>query len=210
MALIGILSLSFGCRKKRISVLIPGGSPRSVAYQEINGIASWYGDPFHGRRTSNGEVYNMYTLTAAHRTLPFNTVVQVNNLDNGMKVQVRINDRGPFIDGRIIDLSYAAAQQIDMILPGIAKVRLNILRMEATNSALSVQVGSFLEKERAEKLAKEIRKGYSPVKIRVYESAKGRFHRVLVGEYSLRTNAVKVLRRLSSDGYNGFVIMLEK
>jgi len=210
MALIGILSLSSGCAKKRTSVLIPGSPPMAVSYEEMNGYASWYGDPFHGRRTSNGEVYNMYSLTAAHRTLPFNTIVQVNNLDNGMKVQVRVNDRGPFVKGRIIDLSYVAAQKINMVLPGTAKVRLNILRMEANTSVLSVQVGSFLEKDRAEKLAKEIRKDYSPVTIRIYESAKGHFHRVLVGEYLSRTHAVRVLRRLSSDGYDGFVIGLER
>lgn len=210
MTVTGVLLLSSGCGKKRISVSIPESPGMEVTYQEINGYASWYGDPFHGRRTSNGEIYNMYSLTAAHRTLPFNTIVQVNNLDNGMQVQVRVNDRGPFIEGRIIDLSYAAAQQINMLLPGTAKVRLNILRIDTTTSAVSVQVGSFLEKEKAEKLASEIRGHYSPVAIRVYDSAKGRFYRVLVGEHSTRTDALKVLRRLSSDGYEGFVIMLER
>jgi rare lipoprotein A len=91
------------------------------------GIASWYGPGFHGRRTSNGEVYNQYGLTAAHQTLPANTRVRVTNLTNGRSVLVRINDRGPFVDDRIIDLSYAAAREVDMIGPGTAPVRVEVL-----------------------------------------------------------------------------------
>ncbi|HSV91600.1 MAG TPA: septal ring lytic transglycosylase RlpA family protein, partial [Desulfobacterales bacterium] len=90
------------------------------------GVASWYGHPYHGRRAANGEVYDMEKLTAAHRTLPFGTWVDVRNLSNGKHVLVRINDRGPFVQGRIIDLSRAAARQIDMIGPGIVKVRLEV------------------------------------------------------------------------------------
>jgi rare lipoprotein A len=92
------------------------------------GIASWYGDDYHGKRTANGEIYNQYKLTAAHRTLPFNTLVRVTNLKNGRSVVVRINDRGPFIRGRIIDLSYAAAGEIGMVDDGIQKVELRILQ----------------------------------------------------------------------------------
>lgn len=92
------------------------------------GIASWYGKKFHGRQTANGERYDMYGMTAAHKTLPFGTVVEVTNLTNGKKVEVRINDRGPFIRGRIIDLTYTAAKKIDMIGPGTAKVRVRVIR----------------------------------------------------------------------------------
>ena len=97
------------------------------------GIASWYGPGFHGRRTSSGEVYNQYDLTAAHQTLPHGTRVQVTNLTNGRSVLVRINDRGPFVDDRIIDLSYAAARQIDMIGPGTAMVQVEIVGPEWSN-----------------------------------------------------------------------------
>jgi len=97
------------------------------------GIASWYGPGFHGRRTSSGEVYNQYDLTAAHQTLPHGTRVQVTNLTNGRSVLVRINDRGPFVDDRIIDLSYAAARQIDMIGPGTAMVQVQIVGPEWSN-----------------------------------------------------------------------------
>ncbi|WP_082757846.1 septal ring lytic transglycosylase RlpA family protein [Candidatus Desulfofervidus auxilii] len=94
---------------------------------ETEGIASWYGPGFHGQRTASGEVYNMYKYTAAHKTLPLGTYVRVINLENGKTVIVRINDRGPFKKGRIIDLSYAAAKKIGMIASGTARVKLDII-----------------------------------------------------------------------------------
>lgn len=98
---------------------------------EQSGIASWYGPNFHEKKTSNGEVYNMYAQTAAHKTLPMNTMVQVDNLDNGKSTIVRINDRGPFVDGRIIDLSNKAAQDVNLVKTGTAKVKLTILGFNA-------------------------------------------------------------------------------
>lgn len=92
------------------------------------GIASWYGKKFHGRQTANGERYDMYDITAAHRTLPFGTVVLVRNMNNGKELKVRINDRGPFIKGRIIDLSYGAARKLDMIRDGIVPVRIRVVQ----------------------------------------------------------------------------------
>lgn len=91
------------------------------------GIASWYGPGFHGRRTANGEIYDQFALTAAHQTLPHGTLLRVTNLTNQRAVQVRVNDRGPFVDDRIIDLSYNAARQLDMIGPGVVPVRLDVL-----------------------------------------------------------------------------------
>ncbi|MGH9640054.1 MAG: septal ring lytic transglycosylase RlpA family protein, partial [Bryobacteraceae bacterium] len=91
------------------------------------GVASWYGVPFNGHRTSNGEIYNMYQMTAAHRTLPFGSIVQVTNLSNGRQVDVRINDRGPFVNNRIIDLSYSAAEALGVVGPGTARVRLHVV-----------------------------------------------------------------------------------
>ncbi|MEA3290506.1 MAG: septal ring lytic transglycosylase RlpA family protein [Campylobacterota bacterium] len=96
-------------------------------YDKFTGIASWYGPDFHAKKTSNGEVYNMYAMTAAHKTLPMNTMVKVDNLDNGLSTVVRINDRGPFVAGRIIDLSNAAAHKVDMVKKGTAKVRITVL-----------------------------------------------------------------------------------
>jgi rare lipoprotein A len=92
------------------------------------GLASWYGVPYNGRRAASGEIYDMEQLTAAHRTLPFQTWVEVTDLDNGKKVNVRITDRGPFVNGRIIDLSLAAAREIEMVRPGIARVKLKVIK----------------------------------------------------------------------------------
>ncbi|PRM96405.1 septal ring lytic transglycosylase RlpA family protein [Aliarcobacter cryaerophilus] len=94
---------------------------------KFDGIASWYGPDFHAKKTSNGEIYNMYAMTAAHKTLPMNTVVKVDNLDNGRSTIVRINDRGPFVTGRIIDLSNKAAHEIDMVRKGTARVKVTVL-----------------------------------------------------------------------------------
>src|SRR5215470_3057827 len=130
-----------GCahRQRAQSIPPPPGAVR-LGYSET-GLASWYGNPYHGRRTAGGEIYDMEQLTAAHRTLPFNTWVRVFDLDNDRTVDVRINDRGPFVDGRVIDLSHAAAQAIQMIGPGIARVRLQVMRLPegATAGELAVQ-----------------------------------------------------------------------
>ncbi len=123
---------------------------------KYRGIASWYGPDFHGKMTSSGEMYNMYDFTAAHKTLPMNTILKVTNLRNGKSTIVRINDRGPFVENRIIDLSYAAAKKIGMIGTGTAPVELEVLGFDKTISSLStmpkksvvltnfaVQIGSF-------------------------------------------------------------------
>jgi len=115
-----------GCARKTAAHVPQPVRPAAAGSTET-GIASWYGVPYHGRRAASGEIYDMEKLTAAHRTLPFNTWVEVTNLTNGKRVDVRINDRGPFVDGRIIDLSHAAARQISMLGPGIAKVRLEVI-----------------------------------------------------------------------------------
>ncbi len=130
---------------------------------QFTGIASWYGPDFHAKKTSNGEVYNMYAQTAAHKTLPMNTMVKVENLDNGKSTIVRINDRGPFVRGRIIDLSNKAAHDVDMVKKGTAKVRLTVLGFNgkiattnlekqetATVGNYYVQVGVFRRVQGAE------------------------------------------------------------
>src|SRR5437016_8973146 len=111
-----------GCGGKK---RVPAAAARLGSTE--SGVASWYGHPYHGRRAANGEIYDMEKMTAAHRTLPFGTWVLVTNLGNSKTVEVRITDRGPFIDGRIIDLSHAAARAIDLIGPGTARVRVEII-----------------------------------------------------------------------------------
>ena len=117
----------FGCAR-RSAARVPSAPPPARAGFTETGVASWYGIPYNGRRAASGEIFDMEKLTAAHRTLPFETWVEVTNLGNGKRVEVRINDRGPFVDGRIIDLSQAAARQIDMLRAGLARVRLRVIR----------------------------------------------------------------------------------
>ncbi len=107
----------------------------SLIRSQIQGIASWYGPGFHGRRSANGEIYNQNALTAAHRSLPFGTQVQVTNLNNNRSVVVRINDRGPFIRGRVIDLSAAAARTIGITQTGVAPVRIDVLDLQQTTAS---------------------------------------------------------------------------
>ena len=184
--------------KKRAQVPPPPPSRAPAVPGAIEtGIASWYGHPYHGRRAADGETYDMETLVAAHRTLPFNTWVRVYNLNNNKTVDVRIIDRGPFVDGRIIDLSHAAAQAIDMIGPGIAQVRVEILSAPATAApaAFAVQVGAFRDRANAERAraAMEARYGRAQVVLE-----KG-FWRVLVGQEATEAAADALAARIRQD-----------
>jgi len=123
------LLLASGCSKRHARASKTPAPVRKVHVGETEeGIASWYGYPYHGRKTANGEIYDQNGLTAAHRDLPFGVWVEVRNKKNSKKVEVRINDRGPFVGGRIIDLSRGAAQQLEMIGPGIVPVRIKVIR----------------------------------------------------------------------------------
>ena len=163
----------------------PPAAPVPVPLNYLEeGIASWYGVPFHDRRTANGEIYDMYKLTAAHRTLPFNTVVRVTNLRNGKQVDVRITDRGPFVEGRIIDLSLAAARALDMEGAGIVPVRLTLVTAPSNPAGgfFTVQVGAFLSPDNAERLRRQMEERYSFAVIQEYDAPQGRFYRVRVGK----------------------------
>ena len=119
------------------------------------GVASWYGIPYHGRPAANGEIYDMETLVAAHRVLPFNTWLRVTNLQNSKSVKVRVIDRGPFVNGRILDLSKAAARAIDLIGPGVGRIRLEVISAppdRPTNDFYAVQVGAFAVPTNAERV----------------------------------------------------------
>jgi rare lipoprotein A len=179
--------------------------PPAPIVQGEEGIASWYGHPFDGRRTASGEIYNMYAMTAAHRTLPFGTMVRVHNLENGQSTVVRITDRGPFVEGRIIDLSYAAAQAIHM--PGTALVRLEILGASSPSALPSppgifaVQVGAFQDRRNAERLRQQIARHYGPVIIQTYDRGDGIFYRVRVGSVVSEDAATQLARKLRNDGF---------
>ncbi len=185
-----------GCGKRRTRSRVP--IVPTTGEGEV-GLASWYGHPYHGRQTANGETYDMDDMTAAHRTLAFNTWVRVVNLENNLTTIVRINDRGPFIEGRIIDLSRSGAKEIDMVGPGTALVRLDIVESPdvAMNPAqYSVQVGAFLVPENAEKMQRLIARKFSGVFIDTSQKADGFFYRVRVGRQSTMQAAEAVRDRL--------------
>src|SRR5262245_39363207 len=151
----------------------------------MNGLASYYAEPYHGRRTASGEIFDTYEhMTAAHRTLPFNTMVRVTNTRNGQHVDVRINDRGPFIDGRVIDLSLRAAREIDMVRPGVVPVTVRILKMAETvrppGTLYAVQVGAFESQQAAEGLRQQLAGKYPTVTIQTF-SAEKTLYRVRIG-----------------------------
>jgi rare lipoprotein A len=202
---------------------VPGGSakrggaaatpnPALSAYTE-EGIASWYGIPFHGRRASNGEVYDMNKLTAAHRTLPFETVVRVTNLSNGKVTVVRITDRGPFVDNRIIDLSMAAAREIDSVGAGVVPVRLEIISagIDPGSGFFTVQVGAFRERGNAERLRERLTDSYSPIFIQPYDSPDGLFYRVRVGKVPGEPAAQQFGEKLRNrEGFRPMVVRLDE
>jgi rare lipoprotein A len=189
----------------------PASLPAPSGYTE-EGNASWYGVPFHGRRASNGEIYDMYKLTAAHRTLPFETMVRVTNINNGKSTVVRITDRGPFIDNRIIDLSLAAAREVDSVGAGVVPVRVEILGgVDPTTGFFTVQVGAFRDRANAERLRDRLSVSYSPIFIQQYDSPDGVFYRVRVGRVSGEDAAHQLGEQLRDrEGFTTLVTRLDE
>ncbi len=188
----------------------PLGDGKSFRYKEI-GIASWYGKEFHGRNTSNGEIYNMYALTAAHPTLPFHTLVRVTNLENGKGVELRINDRGPFVEGRVIDLSYTGARTIDLVGKGTARVSVEATlpgdgRGSPLEGAFVIQVGAFAEKENAERFQRDLEGKYARVHTVLWENNQRRIYRVRLGAFRSEADARRYLEMLRKENLAGMVV----
>jgi rare lipoprotein A len=140
------------------------------------GLASWYGAPYDKRPGSNGKIYDMNAMTAAHRTLPLGSVVRVTNVRTGDSALVRITDRGPFIPGRIIDLSLAAAKKVDVWRPGVAKVRLDVLELPAPmdkGGRWAVQIGAFEDQAAADRMADRLSRRYHTAKVLCFSSPIG-------------------------------------
>lgn len=195
--------------------------PHSEGFHQ-RGIASWYGRDFHGKKTSNGEIYNMYAMTAAHKTLPLGTYVQVYNRENSRSVVVRINDRGPFVRGRIIDLSYIAAKDIGIVGPGTARVEVVALGRPVSVAGSSAptyiqddyysgnftfQVGAFLNRENAERLKGKLDRAYKNAHIAEYDNGVNIFYRVRVGKVSTLEQAKEYEAYLIQNGFpDAFVV----
>jgi rare lipoprotein A len=176
------------------------------------GIASWYGKPYHGRRAADGEIYDMETMVAAHRTLPFQTMVRVRNLKNNKTVDVRIIDRGPFVAGRIIDLSHAAARAIGLIGPGFGPVELTILASPANapETRFGVQVGAFRERANAERLERRMAAEYGAAK-QVLRAGDPPMWRVLAGAEPTAESAETLAQRIRDEQHmpGAFVVRLD-
>lgn len=182
-----------------------------VGYTE-EGIASWYGVPYNGRPAADGEIYDMETLVAAHRLMPFNTWIKVTNLANSKSVTVRIIDRGPFVDGRLIDLSKAAARQIDLLGPGVGRVRLEVISApmdKPANDFFAVQVGAFSAYANAESLRESYARQFGNAQLALKQGARPVW-RVLVGKEPSIEAAQQLAIVLAAQDKNVFVVRLDQ
>jgi rare lipoprotein A len=176
------------------------------------GLASWYGGPYHHRQASNGEVYNMHAMTAAHRTLPLNSVVRVTNVKTGRSAIVRITDRGPFIQGRILDLSEAAAKKIDVWAAGVAMVRIEVLSAPGplnTGGRWAVQIGAFEKHHTADKLADHLSRRYQTAKVLCFSSPIGDWWVRVRVEDDDRKRAETVARETHTSEGDIFLVRLD-
>jgi rare lipoprotein A len=214
-----LLALTSACASKTprpMSVPATPPEPPSTSAWSQEGLASWYGggDGFDGKPTASGEIFDTFQFTAAHRELPLGTIVDVTNVETGATVRVRVNDRGPFVRGRIIDVSRAAAQRLGMIGPGVARVRLTIASPAPAEAATpadvaattaegwAVQVGSFAEKDRADRHAERLRAAGFDVYLEPYQG----LTRVKVGPVPSRTQAEEKLAQVEAAGFEGVVL----
>ncbi len=229
-------------KSTKVAVLQEGEKGKLPASYEVNGKryyplpsaygftqtgkASWYGKKFHGRTTSNGEIYDMYGKSAAHKTLPFDTYVKVINLSNRKITIVRINDRGPFVKGRVIDLSYTAAREIDLIGAGVNDVKVIALAREVgktkpengskplieitdlESGEFTIQVGAFQDKNNAEKIAERLMVIFSFVQVTAYVDDKRRtLHRVHASKSKTLAQAEKIEKKLEEMGFKAAFIV---
>ena len=194
-----IVSFVVGCSSPAPKPVYFPGYP--VGYVE-RGMASWYGPGFHGNKTANGERYDMHKLTAAHRTLPLGSIAVVRSATTGKEVTVRINDRGPFAKGRVLDLSYAGAQTLGMVGHGTDQIELRVIGFQGRTAevgSLRVQIGSFVEQQNAATLLQRAQRIYTGGRIQAVDLPDGRRYRVQIGEFKTEAQAESVARRLEED-----------
>ena len=203
LLLISIVFFSFnGCATKSVD-------PRTSSFQkrELLGKASWYGQPYHGRKTANGETYNMYALTAAHRTPPFNSIVLVERRDSQDKVEVRINDRGPFVETRVIDLSKGAASKIRMIRKGVVPVVITPYEIPSErNTKWIVLIGGFKSVSELNYISRTLRRdGNYVLKIKGWHGDRSKHH-LQVRKINNKNRAKRLAELLRTRGYAAFLV----
>lgn len=176
------------------------------------GIASWYGAPYHNRRSSNGDIYDMHAMTAAHRTFPLGSIVRVTNPESGSSAVVRITDRGPFVEGRMIDLSQAAAKKIGLLRKGTGRVRIELLKTPRSiedGGRWAVQIGGFDQESNARDLAGQLSRRYHTAKILTFSSPTGDWWvRVRVKD-DLRARAEEVVKQIKPAEVGIFLVRLD-
>ena len=170
------------------------------------GMASWYGEPFHGRLAANGETYNMYQLTAAHQQAPLGIHAIVTHIRSGRQVRVRITDRGPFVDDRLIDLSYGAARRLGMVNDGLAPVMIEFLPDTEPEIIFVVQAGSYQEVRYALATKRRLNDAFPDVLIRKLSDPNTPFYQVLLGPYKTRQKAEHILNGIRPLGYKGLIV----
>ena len=234
--LVAALLLVWGCAPRVMSTPPPEkatapAKPSARPYQQFGewytplssaagfteeGLASWYGDPFHGRKTASGEVYDMHQMTAAHKTLPLGARVKVYNKQNGKSIEVRVNDRGPFVAGRVIDLSHAAAKALAAIGPGTAPVRIVALaphpgdiRPGVEEGVFSFQVGAFASRENAENLKATLSKQFAQVHVAEFFDGVDTLYRVRVGRYASRKAVEAARPDMAAAGFGQAFVVAE-
>jgi rare lipoprotein A len=187
---------------------VPAAPPAAAAdrYVRETGTASWYGRELQGRRSANGEVFDMNVMTAAHRTLPLGTVLRVTSLNNEVSAEVTVTDRGPFLAGRAIELSYGAAKALGFLSQGTAQVRFETLGPVAAGGTFTVHAAAYAEEENAKLLRERLWQRYETVNIVVSETNLGRLYRVRVGNYPSEEKAERIAAKLKLDGLEPVVL----
>ncbi|MEW6410588.1 MAG: septal ring lytic transglycosylase RlpA family protein [Nitrospirota bacterium] len=201
------------CATYRVASYPPPRIDIGVPHRVEEGIASWYGMDFHGRPTASGDIYDMYKHTAAHRTVPLGTYARVTNLENGKNVRLLINDRGPFVDGRIIDLSFGAAKELGMADKGLGRVRIEYLERdkryikyvkfdERGYGDFTIQVGAFTNIDNAVRLKKALEWNYKDVSLTDTIINGTKYHRVRIGIFKSKQDASVLASKLADEGYS--------
>ena len=185
-------------------------------------VASWYGPDFHGKLTSSGEPYNMYANTCAHKEYPFGTKLKVTNIANNKNIECTVNDRGPFIPGRDLDLSYSCAKEIELIGPGTGKVRIEPLGRDMRyikyikysplggNGPFTIQIGSYKDLSNATRMKASLEFKYSKVYITEAEISGSKYYRVRVGKFNSKDDAYTLAKTLADEGYNTLIAPYEE